>query len=178
LHHGQWDTGEIDIVSDITSVPQPDASFDVVLCTEVLEHVPEPLAVLRGIARVLKPGGRLYLAAPQSWHQHQKPYDFFRYTSFGLRHLLARSGLEVVELSPMGGYFWFMSFQLQMFNYWAFSRVPTPWWRWLWLPLKAVTTLLTQVVLPLVLFYLDPLDRAKDHTLGYVCVAVKLEQAP
>ncbi len=62
LRHGGY--GPIDYVSDATAIPVPDAGFDLVLCTEMLEHVPEPIRVIRELARILKPGGRLLLSAP------------------------------------------------------------------------------------------------------------------
>lgn len=57
LHPSSWDTTRIDLVSDITAIPAPDASFDAILCSEVLEHVPEPTHALDEFARLLKPGG-------------------------------------------------------------------------------------------------------------------------
>ena len=53
-----WDQACLDLVCDITAIPESDASFDAVLCTEVFEHLPDPLAVLREFARLLRPGGR------------------------------------------------------------------------------------------------------------------------
>src|SRR4051812_8914731 len=58
----------LDYESDITAIPVPDASYDVVLCTEVLEHVPDPVAAIREMSRVLRPGGRLLLSAPLGSH--------------------------------------------------------------------------------------------------------------
>jgi len=168
-----WDYSDLDAVADLLRLPFADATFEATVCTQTLEHVTEPAIVLRELARVLQPGGRLYLTAPQSWHQHQKPHDYFRYTSFGLRHLMEGAGLQVETIRPLGGYFWFLSFQLQMLIHWA---VPKPTARWkracLW-PLKLVLGLIFQAFLPLLLFYLDRLDRVKDETFGHACVAVK-----
>src|ERR1035441_8959759 len=61
LQMGTWDTSMIDIVSDIVAIPAPDASFDVILCTEVLEHLPDPAAALREFSRLLKPDGQLII---------------------------------------------------------------------------------------------------------------------
>ena len=166
-----WDYTALDTISNLVRLPFDDDLFDVVLCTQVLEHVPEPQRVLNELSRVLKPGGKLYLSAPQSWHQHQKPHDYYRYTSFGLRYLLTSAGLEVEELLPMGGYFWFLSFQLQNLNYWVFPRGMKG-RRWTW-PLRGLFALLFQVITPMILYYLDPLDRIQDETFGYVCTAVK-----
>jgi SAM-dependent methyltransferase len=166
-----WNYNKLDALCDLVRLPFAANSFDAVLCTQVLEHVQEPLQILQDITRVLKPGGSLYLTAPQSWHQHQKPHDYFRYTSYGLRYLFERAGLQASSIQPMGGYFWFLSFQLQNINYWLFSKRSTnPWWTW---PLRAILGLLFQLLLPLPLYYLDVLDRTKDETFGYLCVAVK-----
>jgi SAM-dependent methyltransferase len=168
-----WDYSRLDALGDLTRLPFADASFDVVLCTEVLEHVSEPQQVVSEIARVLRPGGALYVAAPQMFHQHQKPYNFFNYTSFGLRHLLDRAGLAPVWIKPMGGYFWMLSFQLQALVYWAMPRPRRRWVRWLQYPLIAVLQAFCLVLLPLAFFYLDALDRQKDATLGWVLEARK-----
>ena len=64
LHMARWDYGRLDIVSDITAIPEADASFDAILCSEVFEHLPDPLAAFREFARLLRPGGRLLLTAP------------------------------------------------------------------------------------------------------------------
>lgn len=77
--------------------PQADASFDSVLCTEVLEHVFEPELFVREMARVLKPGGKLLLTVPFVWAEHEQPYDYARYSSFGLRLLLEKNGFEIIE---------------------------------------------------------------------------------
>jgi SAM-dependent methyltransferase len=77
------------------------ASFDTVVCTEVLEHVPEPAQVVREIARVLKPNGYVILTTPLYYPIHEEPYDFFRFTPFGLRHPFNEAGLEVTRIDPM-----------------------------------------------------------------------------
>lgn len=168
-----WDYGALDAVADLACLPLADATFDAVLCIQTLEHVPEPARVLAELARVLRPGGRLYLSAPQSWHQHQKPHDYFRYTSFGLRYLIEKAGLQVEAMQALGGYFWFLSFQLQNVIFWGIPRSVTGWKRACLWPIKAILGLVFQVALPLLLFYLDPLDRLQDETFGHICVAVK-----
>jgi SAM-dependent methyltransferase len=57
LHHGAWDQTGLDIVSDIADIPEPDGSFDAILCTEVFEHLPDPLQAIREFRRLLRPGG-------------------------------------------------------------------------------------------------------------------------
>ena len=76
--------------------PVADGSCDAVLCSEVLEHIFAPAEFLGEIRRVLRPGGVLLLTTPFAWDEHSQPYDFARYSSFGLRHVLATAGFEIV----------------------------------------------------------------------------------
>ncbi len=94
-----------DIVAPLDTLPVADGSFDVVLSTQVLEHVPDPAGVLVELGRVLTPGGTLWLSAPMVGEMHEEPYDFYRYTRHGLAELLARAGYVEVETAPLGGYF-------------------------------------------------------------------------
>lgn len=88
--------GAADVFYDGIIFPLSDGSFDGVLCSQVLEHVFTPDAFLAEIRRVLRPGGVLVLAVPFMWDEHEQPWDFGRYTTFGLRALVERSGFEVV----------------------------------------------------------------------------------
>lgn len=110
--------GAIDFVCDLTSIPVEAGSYDVVISTQVLEHVPDPAAVLREFARTLRPGGRLFLSAPLSYEEHEQPFDYFRYTQFGLRHLLTNAGFEVVRLDWLEGYYGALSHQLKRASRW------------------------------------------------------------
>lgn len=166
-----WNYHTLDAISDLVRLPFGANTFDAALCTQVLEHVNEPHLVLQEIQRVLKPGGRLFLTAPQSWHQHQKPHDYYRYTSFGLRHQFEQAGLRVDSIQSMGGYFWFVSYQLQNINFWLFPRGMRG-RRWTW-PVRALLGVIFQIFFPLVLYYLDRFDRIQDETLGYTCIASK-----
>jgi SAM-dependent methyltransferase len=92
-----------DVVGSADALPLDDASVDVVLLTQVLEHVPQPRAVLAELRRVLKPGGWVHLTAPLVWEVHEAPYDFFRYTGYGLQALLEDAGFAEVEVAPRNG---------------------------------------------------------------------------
>jgi len=97
---------------DLTDIPVEDERFDVVVCTQVLEHVPEPLAVLKELSRVLKPGGTLYISAPLYYPEHEVPYDFFRYTQFGWKHLLNQASYEIKTIEWLEGYLQTLATQL------------------------------------------------------------------
>jgi SAM-dependent methyltransferase len=89
-----------DIAASANAIPVPESSFDAVLMTQVLEHVPEPLEVLREAFRLLVPKGKLHLTAPLVWELHELPHDYYRYTEKGLEHLLAKAGFETVLVKP------------------------------------------------------------------------------
>ena len=89
----------VDVFYDGKVLPFVDAQFDSVVCFEVLEHVFNVDELLREMRRVLKPDGLLLLSVPFAWNEHEAPYDFARYTSFGLTHLLERNGFKVLRLS-------------------------------------------------------------------------------
>lgn len=98
--------GAIDFVSDITAIPVADNSFDFILCTETLEHVPEPVEAFREMSRILKPNGRMFLTAPAMSGLHQLPYHFYSgYTPSWYRHFGEKFGLRVLEIVPNGGFF-------------------------------------------------------------------------
>lgn len=94
-----------DVVGDVGSLPFADESFDSVLCTQVLEHLPNPGQVMNEFHRVLRPGGTLIVTTPQTWGLHAEPHDYYRYTRCGLAHLARSAGFEVVRLQSRGG-FW------------------------------------------------------------------------
>lgn len=86
----------VQVIGDAQALGLADAAFDVVLCTEVLEHLPEPQRAIDEMRRVLKPGGTLLLTTRFLFPIHDAPHDYFRFTKYGLRHLLR--GFEILEL--------------------------------------------------------------------------------
>ncbi len=88
---------------DGVTLPKPDASVDAVLMTEVLEHCAEPGAVLREAARVLRPGGFLFITTPFIWPIHAIPHDEYRFTPFALERLLREAGFADPRIAATGG---------------------------------------------------------------------------
>lgn len=92
-----------DVFADAAALPIGDACVDAVVLLEVLEHLRRPREALREIARVLRPGGRLFLSMPFLYPVHDAPHDFQRYTRYGLSRELEEVGLRVEELSASLG---------------------------------------------------------------------------
>jgi SAM-dependent methyltransferase len=84
-------------------LPLRSQSFDTLLSTQTLEHLPEPMRALGEFRRVLRSGGRLLLSAPQSWPMHMVPHDYYRYTRYGLEWMLTRTGFSIERIEPCGG---------------------------------------------------------------------------
>lgn len=99
--HGQHN---VDIKGSAYETTVASASFDTVLCTDVLEHLEEPARAIAEAFRVLKPGGYAIYSMPLFWHLHEEPRDFFRYTKYGLDYLFAKAGFEVVEIVSLTGF--------------------------------------------------------------------------
>jgi SAM-dependent methyltransferase len=87
------------------ALPFADGSFDGIMCTEMIEHLPRPWLMVAELGRVLRPGGRLYLTAPFDWHFCDEPHDYFRFTTHGVRALLDDAGFEVEQMEKVGGMF-------------------------------------------------------------------------
>jgi SAM-dependent methyltransferase len=155
----------VDLVGTAYSIPAPDQAFDSSICTAVLEHLEEPGLALAEINRVLKPGAPLILSAPFFWHLHEAPRDFFRYTPYGLRHLLEKAGFEVVEMKALGG---FGVMQMTMLAHFLLllNRGPLR-------KLKVIVIL--GALLQLAGWWLDRLVPRENWAWMHICVARKVE---
>jgi SAM-dependent methyltransferase len=164
LQSESWDTSRIDLVSDITAIPTPDASFDAVLCSEVLEHVPEPTHALDEFARLLKPGGVMILTAPFASNVHMAPYHFCSgFSKYWYEHHLAQRGFEIKELLPNGD--WYALLRQEISRLGGLERQRG---NWAW-PLAYAYALLGMLY-----FKLRRNQRAEDLAcFGWHCVATR-----
>lgn len=98
--------GNIDgLIEGAHCLPVKENSVDLIICNQVLEHVDRPVEAVNEFSRVLKQGGALFLAAPFMEPEHEIPFDFFRYTRFGLYQLLENAGFhsKSIHVTPIGG---------------------------------------------------------------------------
>lgn len=117
LQTGSWDQTKLDIVSDITAIPEPDNSFDAILCVEVFEHIPDPLSALKEFKRLLKPGGYLIITAPFASITHFAPYFFYTgFSRYFYETHLSAAGIEIKELIQNGNYFEYLAQELRRLN--------------------------------------------------------------
>jgi SAM-dependent methyltransferase len=154
-------TKKVDVYADALSLPFRDGTFQTVLSFQVLEHVKEPSSMIAEIARVLSTGGYAVVSAPHIWGLHEVPRDYFRFTRYGLEHLLAKSGLEVVEIKAMAGY-WVTAgtrfcYYLETLRKRALS------------PLFGLTFFIVQAAC----FFLDRLYRLETDTWNYIAIGRK-----
>lgn len=156
-----WDYSRLDVIARLEQMPVRDGSCDRVMSIVVLEHTPEPACVLGEFHRALRPGGRVDLVVPHMWEEHQRPHDYFRYTSSGIRYLMERAGFEVDRIRPVGGFFWQLGRRLM--GVVGFAQQG---WRWLFFPFVAPVF---GLALPLCCYYLDRVDHDRAYTLGFIC---------
>ncbi|MDI6813411.1 MAG: class I SAM-dependent methyltransferase [Deltaproteobacteria bacterium] len=161
-----------DIWADCQCLPIRSGSIDAILCTQVLEHLSNPIAFFLEAFRVLRPGGKLILTTNQEWGIHKAPYDYYRFTRFGLEHLAQEASFHIISLDARGG-FWVMMGQrlaAYLFNRWVgrFRKDH-----------KVIFILSFTFFSPIIAFVqlaakvLDRIDRIEENTTGYALVARK-----
>ena len=170
----------------LDKTPCDNNTYDIVVLTQVLEHVPDPLAVLKELQRILKPGGRLLLSVPLNGPLHGEPWHFFQFTHYGIEQLARQSNFRVTEIEKVGGGFWLIGKNLpinllKLFKQYdpfrARKRGLNPWFcllmNLLLLPLYPLAYLPAAYLLRPLFYWLDRLDREKSFTLGYTAVLEK-----
>jgi len=161
-----WQYKDLDYVSDITNIPVADNSFDVVICTEVLEHLPRPIEALKELSRVLDHGGRLLLTAPLSSGIHQTPYFFYGgYSPQFYSKFLSENGLEIKEIKPICGLMKHVAQEIYRAGQVLDSRSHRK--------MSAVVKYILMCWLPVFLAKLDDEVFVEEFTIGYMVEAQK-----
>lgn len=115
---------KVDVYYDGHTLPFEDDTFDSSLATEVLEHIFNPDEILSEINRVLKPEGLLLITCPFFWPEHEQPWDYARYTSFGIKHLLEINGFEIVSQEKTGNFPLCITQSIVLYIYMFIPKVP------------------------------------------------------
>ena len=172
----RWNYENLDYVGPLHDMPIEDEIFDAVLCTQVLEHLEWPRESVAEMYRVLKPGGKLYMTVPMAQSEHQVPYDFFRYTSYGLESICKHAGFRDVDIIPFGGLWVRWAYELPRgmaifpssgirsgnLNFLGFGLFPAKIFAFVCLRL-----------LQTIFLRLDRFDNEKNDPFGWSCVATK-----
>jgi SAM-dependent methyltransferase len=161
--------GSIDYVGDINEGLKmiANGSFDYILCTQVLEHIKKPHVAFAEFYRILKPGGKLFLTTHLCFEEHMIPYDYFRFTKYGLKFLGESSGFTLEHLAPHGGIFQVIALIFDTLGIKLFFKNG--------LPYHIYIALFTPFILVFnsACYLLDFLDRNKTMTLNYECIYKK-----
>lgn len=113
----KWDASRVSITCDIIDMPLDDDSIDVVLCTEVLEHLKNPFLALQEFSRVVKQGGKLLLTVPFCSLTHMAPYYFTNgFSEYWYLENLKDYGFTIEEITPYGNYFSWIGQELYRIN--------------------------------------------------------------
>jgi len=154
----------VDVVGRAEDIPFKDETFDSVVCTQVFEHLTEPFKAAKEIYRVLKKKGHCLISAPQVNEIHGEPYDYFRYTKFGLIEIFSKSGFEILECDQIGGFFTTMAQLKIRYLIDKFNLYQKKWYRLLNPPFRFFTKFM---------MYLDKIDKGKanrKHTIGWCLI--------
>ena len=167
LNQGAY--GPLKYICDATAIPAPDASYDFILCTEVLEHVLRPDAVIREAARLLRTGGTAVFTAPLGSGLHQDPYHFYGgFTPYWYQKVMAEAGFRGIRIETNGGSF-------QHFSQWCvwFIKSLSPWSAQLGAGQRLLYAILWLLTVPgvfglmLLSRAIDRLDGRSEFTVGY-----------
>lgn len=163
---GHFDQAKIvDKFYNGTDIPFPDNNFDIVICTEVMEHVADPEKLLNEIHRVLKLNGKIFLTMPFVWNEHEIPYDFRRYTRYEHKRIFEKYNLKIEKIEETTGVFRTCG---QLISAFTFER--------LFLknkPLKLLTAIILCFPIQLFFIILDLIFKNHWLTLDYVIIAKK-----
>jgi SAM-dependent methyltransferase len=136
-------------------------SVDTILSTVVIEHLERPQEAIKEMFRILKPGGYMILTAPLFWHIHEEPRDFYRYTKYGLKHLLTNAGFDIIEIKPLSGFIVTFSQELIYF----LKQVQCRFFQILIYPLL--------LIIQYIAFWLNRWDHSYRFTWAYLAVCKK-----
>lgn len=155
---------KVDKYFDGKNIPFDDNMFDLVICTQVIEHNLDYKDLLTEIYRVLKRDGDLLLTAPFVWNEHEIPYDFFRFTQYAHRNILRQQGFNIVKLEPTTKFFATIGQLISAFFYENLGKN---------ILLKILVTFFISAPIQVLFIILDLIIPSKWLTLDYFVLAKK-----
>jgi len=159
----------VDVICPATDLQFESNQFDTVFSTQVLEHVNDHQAAFGEISRVIKPGGYFIFSVPFTWELHEEPYDYFRFTKYGIAFLMEKYGFEKIEIIPNGGK-WAAIGQMRINMIWSMFRTKPKLAKWFKLLIKYSGL---RIIMNGYYSLLDKWEFDDLLTLNYVCVAKK-----
>lgn len=172
----RWNYSNLDYVGPLHKMPIENDTFDAVLCTQVLEHLEWPRESVKEMHRVLKPGGRLYMTVPMTHPEHQIPYDFFRYTSYGLKSICEHAGFNNIKVTPFGGLWARWAYELPRgLSIFPSVRIGGNKPNVLGIALLPARVVALGIIrlLQVIFLWLDKFDKEKSDPFGWSCEASK-----
>jgi SAM-dependent methyltransferase len=155
---------KMDIIADLNqALPISAEVADTVICLQTLEHLCEPQQLLDEAYRILKPNGKILLTVPFMWSLHEEPYDFFRYTEYGLAYMFKKAGFSNIKITTDTGFWVTHSLRINYHTH-RYARFIGSWWLvpfW-WL---------NQTIAP----FLDKFDENRRNTSSYLVTAQKIK---
>lgn len=107
----------LDIIADLNDyLPLDSDKYDTVLSFSVLEHLKEPQLHLNEAYRICKNGGKIFIQVPFQWAVHEAPYDYFRFTKYGLQYILGKAGFVDIKIEAQAGFFTTLSMKINYFG--------------------------------------------------------------
>ncbi len=163
-----WDQSNLDIVSDIVAIPEPDTSFDAILCTEVFEHLPNPILAIKEFSRLLRTDGYLIITAPFCSLTHFSPYHFYTgFNRYFYETHLPQYGFKIIEIQTNGNFFEYIAQEIRRISFVANQYSLDQLHIWEKLALKIVLNMLNRF---------SKKDKGSEELLnfGYHILAIKL----
>lgn len=157
-----------DVVANLNKpLPVADAAVNNIVSFEVLEHLAEPSTMLGEAWRVLVPGGGLTLSTPFQWWLHEAPWDYQRFTRYGLEYQLRKCGFIDIKIYPISGFWsmWFLKLNYQLARLVRGPRLVRVCIRALFVPFWWLNQVVAQL--------LDGIWSGEQETVGYFAIARK-----
>lgn len=157
-----------DIISSVENISLEDKSVDSIISTQVLEHVKNPQKAVSEFYRVLKSGGHCLVTVPQLNELHEEPYDYFRFTKFGLEEIFNNAGFKIILIDQRGG-FWSANMQIQIryaIDLFRLNKIRLL--RWIFQPF-----LLINGFLAILFDFFDRSRASRKYAIGWLIIAQK-----